>query len=65
MEVQKGMKIKASHPYCYRPDGCEFASVTSTWTDKKGREQVGVIYDNGVRDFVPVDGFWEYYEEAS
>lgn len=52
-----GDKVKPVHRYSYRPDGCEAATVTHVYTDRKGRTQVGLIYDNAATDVVPISEF--------
>jgi hypothetical protein len=55
--VTVGMKVKAEHPYTYRPEGCELATVTGI--------QVTLRYDNGFEDFSPLSDFWVQFQPAS
>ena len=52
-----GTRIKANHRYTYRPDGCEFATVTHEGIDENGRQQVHYIFDNGTVDYSPLEDF--------
>lgn len=60
--ITPGDKVKASHPYCYRPEGCEEATVTHMGIDENGRMQIGVIFDNGITDYAPLSDFFIYYD---
>ncbi len=58
MSYDVGVRVKAQHPWAYRPNGCEYATITHIgWDEETQRIQVGLLFDNGVVDWIPFSEF--------
>lgn len=61
-----GERVKAKHPYVYRPDGCEMATVVGIHLRDFGEPGTKLCYilayDNGYSDSHPWEDFWTAFE---
>lgn len=56
--VEVGDKVKAHHPYTYRPNGCEKATVIHiAWDKAEDHIMVHLAYDTGEMDSAYLDQF--------
>ncbi len=63
MRLQQ-LHLRTVHPYCYRPQGCETLTVGSLlWDTDKLRFCVELNYDNGFRDWYPLDELMKTHEK--
>ena len=48
-------RVKAIHPYAYKPNGCKTATITGiAWDNERHRAVVFLHYDNHIQDWIPL-----------